>query len=1541
MRNTTSEELRGAGGKDAANGDRRANVEDIYPLSPMQEGMVFQQQLAPTNGVYLIQYCLTLDGDLDAGNMRQAWASVYDRHAVLRSSFVFHHGDRWLQVVRKQVDLPWQQHDWRHLGESQQQAEMNAFLAADRQLGIDFSQAPMSRLTCFRTSDDTWQLIWTFHHASLEGWSASLVLQEVLALYAGAQRGHAAQVPKRRPYRDYIAWIYKQDQAQAATFWRNTFAGCSRALLPDLDHKPEQRRAHPERYSQQKVQLSEGLTQRLSSLAKQHRLTLSTLAHGAWSILLSRYAGRDDVVFGSLVSGRNPALDGAELMIGLFVNSLPIRTRVPAAGELLPWMVSLQTTQLEMQQYDYCSLTDVHRWSGLPQGEPFFDTTVVFENWQQRSASTDGDGEPHVREVRVLERDVAGPLMLIVAPGERMTLVLRYDPQRFYPETMERMLANYQTILEGIAADPNRQVGEIPYLSESERHRLTSDLNQTEAEYKKDACVHDLIQAQARRSPTEIAVRCGDRSLTYRELESRSNQMAHYLGQVGVKGKDLVAIHMDRSLEMMVALLGTWKAGAAYVPLDPAYPQRRIAYMLRDAGNPLTLTQSDLASELPAAGDLRTVCVDQEWPRIAECEARDPNLGTDPEHLAYIIYTSGSTGEPKGVQIPHRAVVNLFASMTRMPGLEQTDTVLGLTTLSFDISVVELFLPLTVGATLELVSREDAVDVHRLISKINESGVTVIQATPATWQMLVESGWEGAPNLKLISGGDLLPRDLAAELLPRCGSLWNLYGPTETTIWSTHSRVDRVQGAVPIGRPFANTQCYILDDHMDLVPQGVPGELYIGGDGLACGYRNRPEITRERFVGNPFRDSSASMLYRTGDLVRHLPDGSLDILGRIDHQVKIRGFRIELGEIESVLARHPEIAEAVVVAREDRPGDKLLVAYIVPATDSPPTIGDLREFVAASLPDYMIPAAFVCLDAFPLTPNRKIDRKALPAPEGQQLSSSKAFVAPRNERERVLASIWEDVLAVDNIGVDDNFFELGGHSLLATRLVTRVRSKMRLTLPLRQVFETPTIAGLAAYLARERECPQAAPMPPLRRVDRAEPRPLSFAQQRLWFLDQLQPGGSAYNLHFSYRLDGKLNAAALESALLALVHRHEGLRTTFSEINGVPVQRIDPSASLALEIQSLREFEPERREQMAREIVERESRQPFDLARGPVFRAKLLELREDQHILTISLHHIVADGLSIDVLVSYVCLISEAHCSSTDSPLADLVFQYVDYAAWQREWLQGAALDQQIAYWREQLGSGAPSCEFPLDRPRTHDTLHQSGTITRALPVELSSKVRELSRKSNTTEFMTLLAAFKILLSKYTGQSIITVGSPVANRDLAEMERVVGLFLNLLVLRTDLSNAETFAEALKRVRDVTLEAYSHQSVPFEKLVEELQPERDLDRPPFFQVVFNMLPRTSTKPQRLRGLTASPFTYSDQQVKVDLTCFVAQLEQQIVLACAYDKDLFDRSTVEALLEQFELLLERVAEDENVALSKLSVIGQQQQEELIASFNEPLE
>ena len=1201
----------------------------------------------------------------------------------------------------------------------------------------------------------------------------------------------------------------------------------------------------------------------------------------------------------------------------------------------------------EHQNYPFARLVEDLQPARDQSRSPIFQAMFILQKThlfggQDLSAFALGEAGASVElngltlESMALERRIAQfDLTLAVAEaGAELLASLEYNTDLFEAATVERLAEHLQRLLESVVATPSACVSELSLLDNQER-RLLSEWNQTCAEFPSERCLHELIEEQVERSPEAVAVVFEQEQLTYAELNGRANHLAHYLRKFGIGPEVRVGICLERSLEMVIGLLGVLKAGGAYVPLDPEYPRERLAFMLEDAQPPVLLTTRHLADSLPTQAAM-IVRLDADWSCIAsECRANTQS-GTTAENVAYVIYTSGSTGRPKGVMNTHRALCNRLHWMQQTYHLTGSDRVLQKTPFSFDVSVWEFFWPLMTGAQLILAPAGAHRDGGSLIRLIENKLITVAHFVPAMLRIwLDQPGVEECRSLRMVvCSGEALSFALQERFFARlpAAELHNLYGPTEAaidvTFWKCLPETKR--RVVPIGQAIDNTEIHILDRQLQTVPINVPGELHIGGVALARGYLHQPDLTAEKFIPNPFRDEAGARLYRTGDRARYSEDGQIEFLGRLDYQVKLRGFRIELGEIEAVLSQHETVREAIVIVREDAGGERQLVAYVCAQLGLRLAASVLRAFLKERLPDYMLPASFVILDTLPLTSNGKVDRQGLPLPDHARVESERAFVEARTKTEELLAGIWSRLLGIERISIHYDFFELGGHSLLGMQLISRVREALNVELNVRALFDAPTVCAFAAKVDAARDGVPGVVLPALERVSHATELPLSFAQQRLWFLDQLEPGSAFYNVPLALRLLGELNVSAFESSLNEVIRRHEILRTNFVAVDGRPVQVIVPERTLRLLFEELDQPAAHRR-------VKEEAQRPFDLSLGPLLRCVLLRLGQREHVLLLTMHHIITDGWSLDILFRELVAHYQAFSRQTPLHLAKPLFQYADFAIWQHKWFDSEMLEAQLAYWKEQLAGAPLSLSLPADRPRPPVQSYRGATQSLGLGQSMTARLRTLARAEGVTLFMLLLAAFQTLLQRYTGQDDFIVGTPVANRNQSELEGMIGLFANTLALRADLSGNPTFRTLLQRVRNTTLDAFAHQDLPFEKLVDELHAARDLSRTPLFQVMF-ALQHAPLQEVEFPDLEFCLLEPEGTVAKFDLTLSIDELENELRVNLEYNTDLFDEQTIVRMLGHFETLLQHIVAEPEQLLSRMPLLKSAECRQLIREWND---
>jgi amino acid adenylation domain-containing protein len=1511
------------------------------PLSWSQQRLWFLDQLDSAAGAaYHLRAALRLSGSLDRAALRASLDRIVARHETLRTTFAAVDDAPQQRIAPQDCGFTLIEHDLRGLGEAAQRAAVSELGASEGRAPFDLAQGPLIRGRLLQLAEDEHVLLVTQHHIISDGWSLGVLVKEVSALYTALSRNQPDPLPPLPiQYADYAAWQRQWLQGEALQrqidFWRAHLGGAPALLeLPTDRPRPAVQSYRGDRIA---VRLSPELSAQLRALSQRHGMTMFMTLLAGWSALLSRLSGQEDVVIGTPVANRPRA--EVEPLIGFFVNTLALRVGVAAdrsVAELLAQVKEMTLDAYAHQDLPFEQVVESLQPERSLSHSPVFQVLLSLNN-------TPGSGEAGLPgltlssiETTHQSAQVDLALSLSDAP-EGVAGAAIYATDLFDRSTVERMLANWTTLLASMVADDQQRLGDLALLSPSERAQVVSEFNATERDYPHDQVAHALFEAQVKRNPSAIALQFeGGQRVSYGALNRRANQVAHRLLALGVVPDDRVAICMDRSIEMVVGLLGILKAGGAYVPLDPEYPTERLAYMLEDSAPVALLVQAALAQRLVALTTAPTIVLGGpggDDASIVNQPETDPDplaLGLNSRHLAYVIYTSGSTGKPKGVMVEHHSLCNLALAPTF--GSDAESQVLQFASFSFDSSVFEVAISLCRGGCLHLASRDALRPGAPLLDTLRRRRITHLALPPSAMTAIAAEN-DVPQGLTLILAGEAPPS--TARQWAIGNRLFNGYGPTENTVCASayHCTPDGT-GAIPIGRPTANTRIYILGPRDEPVPIGVVGEIHIAGASLARGYLNRPELTAERFVRDPFSPDRGARMYRTGDLGRWLPDGNIEYVGRNDFQVKVRGFRIELGEIEARLRACAGVRDAAVIARDDATGGKRLVAYVVPQQGAAPSPAALRELLQRDLPEFMIPSAYVSLAALPLTSNGKLDRKALPAPD-QEAMTRRAYEAPASATERAIADIWQELLGLELVGRHDQFFELGGHSLLAVQLMARLRAKFGIEVSVRDVFAHPTLSMLAS-VASDAAAPSHDPITP---ADRSAPLPLSWAQQRLWFLDQLDhAAGAAYHIRAALRLSGALDRAALRASLDRIVARHENLRTTFASVDGTPQQMIAaPDAGFALIAHDLRGLDDAAQRAAVAEHGRAEARAPFDLAAGPLIRGRLLQLSDQEHVLLVTQHHIISDGWSSGVLVKEVSALYAAFSRHEADPLPPLPIQYADYAAWQRQWLRGDVLQRQIDFWRDHL-SGAPALlELPTDRPRPALQSYRGDRVAVRLSPALSAQLRELSQRHGVTLFMTLLAGWSTLLSRLSGQDDVVIGTPVANRQRAEVEPLIGFFVNTLALRVTLTADSSVAELLAQVKATTLDAYTHQDLPFEQVVEALQPQRSLSYNPVYQALLSLNNAPGSGEAGLPGLILSSIESTQQSAQTDLSLSLSDTPDGLVGGLIYATDLFDRATVERMLGHWTTLLGAMVADDRQKVGGLALLSRSERAQVLSEFN----
>ncbi|WKB55582.1 amino acid adenylation domain-containing protein [Eleftheria terrae] len=1516
----------------------RTAPREHWPLSFAQQRLWFIAQMWPA--AHSLPFGLRLRGPLDEAALQAALDRIVQRHEALRTQFDVADGQP-VQRIAPTGRFTLLRHDL-SVGEQTGDAAIEHWRGVEASAPFDLAQGPLVRGRLLRLHEQDHVLLLTMHHIVSDGWSLGVLAHELGELYrAYAVQGLAHQVDPLPPlpvqYADYAVWqrewLAGEVQQRQLAFWRQQLA-----TAPALSTLPTDRpRPAVQDYRGQSlpVEFSPELSAALKALSQRHGTTLYMTLLAAWGALVARLAGQDEVVIGTPVANRTRV--EVEPLIGFFVNILALRLDFsdrPSVAQLLA-QVREQVLQAQgHQDLPFEQVVEALKPERTLAHNPIFQLTFAWQNTPDDGLDLGGlnlQGLPARAGQHVAQYDVTLELQ---ETRDRIVGTLNFATALFEAATMQRHVGYLEALLRGMVQDEAQAVDAIPIVGEAERQQVLLAWNDTKRPYPQGLCVHELFERRAAGTPGAVAVEHEGRRLSYQALDEQANRLAHQLRALGVGAEDRVALCLRRGPELVMAMLAVLKAGAAYVPLDPAYPPQRWQHMLSDSAPRVVLTQVELAASGHLSGEWTVLEMDGEQ-RPWEAQPATPlpvtETGSAPERLAYVIYTSGSTGQPNGVMVEHRNLANLIGWHSEQFPLavgERTSSTAGV---AFDACTWEVWPALCMGATLVLPPAATVGDPGALLDWWQGEDLQTSFLVTALADAALSRGQADRRGLRqLLTGGDRLGR-LPAAGLPF--ELVNNYGPTEATVVAT-SGVSRPEDAViHIGRPIANTRLYLLDRHGQPVPVGAPGELYIGGVQVARGYLNRPELTRERFVADPFAGEPGARMYKTGDLGRWLPDGTVEYLGRSDHQVKIRGLRIELGEIEAQLARQPGVRESVVLAREDVPGEVRLVAYLVARSEAEkPQAQVLREALSKALPEYMVPAAYVVLEALPLTPNGKVDRRALPVPDGTAFAQ-RAYEAPQGEVEVALAQIWSELLQVERVGRQDNFFELGGHSLLAVQMISRLRQRLGLEVAVSSLFASPVLGDFAALT---NQAPSSS-QPDLVPLARPEHLPLSFAQQRLWFIAQtgLQ-ASTAYHMMGSLRLRGALDPAALQAALDRIVQRHEALRTRFEVMDGQPVQRIARSGRFTLLHHDL-SGAPGTLEHW----VAAEAEAPFDLAQGPLVRGRLLRLGEQDHVLLLTMHHIISDGWSLGVLTGELSELYRAYAvqglAHQVDPLPALPVQYADYAVWQREWLAGEVQQRQLAFWREQLASAPALVTLPTDRPRPAVQDYRGQSLPVEFSPELSAALKALSQRHGTTLYMTLLAAWGALVARLAGQDEVVIGTPVANRTRAEVEPLIGFFVNTLALKLDFSDRPSVAQLLAQVREQVLQAQSHQDLPFEQVVEALRPQRTLAHSPIFQLMFawQNAPRT---PFELQGLSLEEMAVQPANAKFDLTLELQEAQDRITGTLCFATALFEAATMQRHVGYLEALLRGMVQDEAQAVDAIPIVGEAERQQVLLAWND---
>jgi len=1474
-------------------------------------------------------------GHLDTEAAIGALQDLVDRHEALRST-ISSDGEEMFIAATAAVSTSIIDHcACGPLDESKRDALIGDARQRAVEIIFDLENGPLFRAELARFAADDHLLVITAHHIVFDGWSAGILAQDFARFYRARIEHSSIDLPLAASFGDYAleqrASAGSGRRADDEAYWLSRFSGSTPVLdLPNDRPRPAYRSFASRR---EDYVLPAELVSDIRKLGVTAGSSFFVTLLAGFGALLQRIGGTDEVVIGVPTAGQS--VGGLSTLIGHCVNLLPIRIALDGNASTRAAIDITRTAMLdayEHQEYTFGTLLKKLALTRDPSRLPL--VSVMFNLDQALDANS--LGLPGLTANFSINPRCAENFELsinAVQADGALRLECQYNTDLYDGVTVRRWMAAYETLLRACCTDSNATLASLPLISEADKQQIRQ-WNTTIAPFSRDKFVHGLFSAHAANTPDRIALSWQEEQFSYADLDAGSTRIAHALQSKGIGRGHLVGLFLERGPQMVTALLGVLKSGAGYVPLDPSYPQDRLAYMAADANLAMLLTQSSLSGEMEWPVE-RSLFLDS--PALAFTDPEKQYFaqpaGATPEDVAYVIYTSGSTGKPKGVQVPHRSVVNFLESMARQPGFGNHDRVMAVTTLSFDIAVNELLLPLSIGAEIVLASREEAGDGTMLRKLIDDRQATTMQATPATWRLLLDAGWRGSRNFKALCGGEALGSDLAQQLIDRVGELWNMYGPTETTVWSTCTRVRDVQRAISIGQPIANTTIQVLGLMGEQCPVGVAGEIWIGGDGVTLGYLNRPELNAERFMPDPFSTQAGALLYRTGDRGRWRNDGQIEHMGRLDFQVKVRGYRIELGEIESTLAAHPALARAVVIVREDRKGDVRLVAYVVARAGQPFTDYSLLEHLKKTLPDYMLPQHFVTLPVIPLLPNGKVDRKALPPPVAA-VKEAGSYVAPRSSLETTIVAAMESHLALPSIGVHDNFFSLGGHSLLASQLTSRLAKDLQLQIPMRALFEAPTAEKLAQWVDRQQKAGGKSRWTIDRRVNQ-ETAPLSAMQHRMWFLEQLDPGQPVNNSPSAHRLRGKLDETAFARAFSEMVRRQHALRTVIAIVDDQPKQVVMPEVpSDLLPAIDFRQLPKEQQEKLLLERINEQIRTPFDLSEPPLFRAQLYRLDEEEYVFFFMPHHIVWDGWSFDLLYHDMSVLYGAFLEGKPSPLPELPVSYGDFSAWHADWMESEEMTAEVAHWTGRLAGALEPLAMPIDYPRPEVMSGNAKMMWLPVSAAMVERTRQLSLDSDTTMFMTLLSVYVLLLQQLTGQRDLIIGTPVRGRQITELEPIMGFFVNALPLRIQVGERLTFKDLLAEVKNCALDAFKHPDVPFERLVRELDLPRDRSRTPVYQTMFSY---QDARQRILRwgNLDRERVEVMQPGVAGDLNLWCVELQKGLLFGFSYAPGILSEKSASLIRDRYLHILETLLANPDVPIDSIPLA--QAESGLLQSWN----
>ena len=1491
----------------------KSQIEEIMALTPMQEGMLFHYLKEPEDDQYFEQLSLRILGTIDTEVFKKSWELITSRNEMLRTFFRWEKIQNPVQIVLKNYKAEVKFYDFSKDNSSLGVYNLQELKKKDKNKKFDLRQVPF-RITLCRMGEQEYEMLISNHHILFDGWSTGIILKEFFDIYETLSNNKALELPTKTKFKEFIKYINNKNSLLEEEYWKEYLKGYEEVHIVNEKTK-ENCIKIMEQYS---FSTNDSIKKEIDLFIKTKRITLAGLIYSTWGILLQKYTNSSDVIFGTTLSGRNPRIKGIEDMVGLFINTLPIRIKNTAHANILDLLYKVKSQSEKREEFQNTALMDIKKYLSLTGMFYLFDSLVVVENYPIEDF-LNKKGSSLTLSSYHIEEETNYPIMLSVNSSEVLTFTLTYNKAYFRAEEITAMADCFMRILNHIVYHSEDFVDNIEILSDLERKKIVQEFNDNHRDYPRNKTLHQLLEEQVERTPNNIAVVFEEKKLTYRQLNEKANRLARTLREKGVKPDSIVGIMVERSLEMIVGIMGILKAGGAYLPIDPEYPEHRIKYMLEDSKTKILLTQGMLSNKSVFEGIIIDLDEEKEYADNTE-DLENRNLEHD---LAYVIYTSGSTGKPKGVMIEHGSVINTLCSLQEYYPLLQEDSYLLKTNYTFDVSVSEIFTWILCGSKLVIIPKGEEKEVKQIIKAINKNKVTHINFTPSMLKAFVnlieEKNKEELKSLKYIfSAGEAIQKETVKVTKEKLSfvQLENLYGPTEATVYATKYSINNLDSEViPIGKPINNTKCFILDGKNSAVPIGVVGELFLGGAGLARGYLNKSELTLEKFIENPF--DLGTLMYRTGDLARWLPDGNIEFLGRIDHQVKIRGFRIELGEIENQLLNYKAIKEAVVIDREDKEGDKYLCAYIVCNTKV--IVSELRQHLLKNLPEYMVPSYFIPLEKMPLNSNGKIDRRALPEPYGS-LAVGTEYEGARNEVEEKLIKIWIEVLSVENIGISHNFFDLGGHSLKATTLVSKIHKELNVQVPLKVIFKVPTIKGISEYIRNT----EKSIFQEIKLVEEKEYYEVSSAQKRMYMLQQFNLENTSYNMPGVLEVQGNLDIETLEKAFSKLIERHETLRTSFENIEGEIVQRVSNNIDFKVDYVNIEETTLDR-ENLIDNFV-----RAFDLSKAPLLRVGIIRTEKARHTILFDMHHIISDGVSMGILTKEFVKLYDGKA------LEKINVQYKDFSAWQNSLLKSEKMKAQEEYWLQRFSDDIPVLNMPIDFIRPAVQSFEGNSLSLKLDKELTKDLNKVAKETESTMYMVLLSAVNLLLSQYSGQEDIVIGSPIAGRTHADLEKIIGAFVNTLPMRNYPEGNKNYEEFLKEVKETALRAYENQDYQFEELVEKLNIRRDISRNPLFDVMFTMQNMDSSEIE-LKDLKFVQCKNKNKVAKFDLNFTAAEVGEGIVIDIGYATKLFAIDTVERIAQHFKEILNAITKNTKIKLNEIEMLSEKEKIKLLYEFN----